>query len=409
MNFTKQAALASLLMMAATPAVWAQDSDSMVSISGFGTLGAVYHELDGAEFRRDVSQPNGAKAYQLSTDTDSMLGLQATVRPSTQFEATLQLISRSTIDSNYLPQVSWAYAKYKPSEGAAVRVGRLGLEMFLQGDSTDIGYANLLVRQPMVFYPRTMDGVDAELTRPLGEGTLRLKAMVGAAVGKLTYTDPYDTGGSHIWGALAEYSKGSWIGRVSSGQLTLNRELSGVQLDALKAGLAMTPNGAAVNSALSMQNRTANYSSLALAYDEGPLQGSASYVRIASQGWQDQQVISTQLGYRIGKFTPYAAYATARTDRSIIATGVPSGLSPMTDALNQGAALAQGSFKNNQSDLALGVRYNISRNASLKLQADRISYQDPGSIIDANLLTTDYASRPTRTMSLLSVALEFAF
>jgi hypothetical protein len=409
MKLIHQAVMAAFFLTTVMPLAVAQDREPLFSVSGFGTLGAVYHERDGAQFRRDVAQPSGAQAYQLSTDVDSMLGVQITAHPTPQFEATLQVLSRNAIERAYLPQVSWAYAKYKPSEGVAIRAGRLGLEMYMQGDSAEIGYANLLMRQPMVFYPRTMDGVDAEYVHPLGDGTLRLKGMAGSMLGKLTYTDLYDAAGSRMWGALAEYAQGSWTGRVSTGKLTLNRELTGVQLDALKTALTMAPNGAAIVSSLSMQNRPLNYTSLALAYDEGPLQGMASYARISTPQWQDQQIFNAQLGYHIGKFTPYVGYAVTRTNKSLIATGIPSGLSPQTDALNLGSDLAQASFKNNQLDLAIGLRYDLSPNASLKFQANRIFYHDPGSITDVNLLTTNYLNRPTRGMSLLSAALEFVF
>lgn len=391
------------------PIAWAQGDESVVSVSGFGTLGAVYHDLDGVEFRRDNSQPSGAKAQQLSLDNDSMLGLQLTARPSAQLEATVQLVSRHAIDG-YSPQVSWAYAKYKPVEGVAIRAGRLGIEMYMQGDSAEIGYANLLVRQPMVFYPRSMDGLDVELVRPLADGTLRLKGMVGSVLGKLlTNGDPYDTKGSKMWGALVEYSQGGWVGRVSTGQLTLKRELSGSQFEALRSALFMAPNGLKIIDTLSMANRPITYTSVALAYDSGPLQSSVSYVRVATPNWQDQLVFSSQVGYRIGKFTPYAAYATTQTDRAIVSTGIPLGLSFATDALNQGSEQAQAALKNNQSDFGLGVRYDISRNTSIKFQADRIRYQDPGSITDPSLLSGDYQSRSTRALSLFSVALEFTF
>jgi hypothetical protein len=395
------------------PVAWAQGDGSVVSISGFGTLGAVYHDLEGVEFRRDISQPSGAKAQQLSLDNDSMLGLQLTARPSAQLEATVQLVSRHAIDG-YSPQVSWAYAKYKPVEGVAIRAGRLGLEMYMQGDSAEIGYANLLVRQPMVFYPRTMDGLDAELVRPLADGTLRLKGMVGSVLGKLLTTgDPYDAEGSKMWGALAEYAQGSWVGRVSTGQLTLKREVSDSQLEALRGALSMTPNGAKIIDTISMENRPITYTSVALAYDSGPLQSVVSYVRASTPNWQDQQVFSSQVGYRIGNFTPYAAYSVTQTDRAIVSTGIPWGLSLATDTLNQGSEQAQAALKNNQSDFGIGVRYDISRNTSIKFQADRILYQDPGSlaggITDNSLLSSDYQSRGNRALSLFSVALEFTF
>jgi hypothetical protein len=391
------------------PVVSAQDGESVVSVSGFGTLGAVYHDLDGVEFRRDISQPDGAKAHQLSLDTDSMLGLQMTARPSAQFEATVQLVSRNAIDVGHRPQVTWAYVKYKPTEDIALRAGRLGVETYMQGDSAAIGYANLLVRQPVIFYPSTYDGMDLELLRPLGAGMVRLKGTAGLLVGKLLSVNTYDSKGSPLWSALAEYAQGAWTGRVSAGKYTLKEEASAPQLDMLKSALSMTPNGAEINAVMSMKNRAINYTSLALAYDSGPLQGRVGLSTIASPGWATLHALHSHIGYRIGKVTPYAAYSRQRANRDTIPTGIPSGLSPATDALNQAAALAQGALKVNQSDFTLGVRYDISRNTSIKFQVDRILYQEPRSITDPSLFLSDYQSRDTRGLTMISLALDFAF
>lgn len=391
------------------PVVWAQDGESVVSVSGFGTFGAVYHDLDGVEFRRDISQPVGVKAHQLSLDTDSMLGLQMTVRPSAQLEATVQLVSRNAIDVGYRPQFTWAYVKYKPTEDVALRAGRLGIETFMQGDSTEIGYANLQVRQPVLFYPRTYDGMDLELLRPLGAGTVRLKGTAGLLVGKLLSVNTYDSKGSPLWSALAEYAQGAWTGRVSAGKYTLKNESSATQLDMLRSALSMTPNGAEINAVMSMKDRALNYTSLILAYDSGPLQGFVGLSQIASPGWATLHALHSFVGYRIGKFTPYAGYSRQTADRDTIATGIPSGLSSATDTLNQAAALAQGALKTNESGLTLGVRYDISRNTSIKFQVDRILYQDPKSIIDPSLFLSDYESRGTRDLRLISLALDFTF
>lgn len=391
------------------PVVWAQDSESVVSVSGFGTLGAVYHDLDGVEFRRDISQPVGAQAHQLSLDTDSMLGLQLIARPSAQFEATVQLVSRNAIDVGHRPQVTWAYVKYKPTEDVALRAGRLGLEMYMQGDSAEIGYANLLVRQPVIFYPSTYDGMDLELLRPLGAGMVRLKGTAGWLVGKLLSVNIYDSKGSPLWSALAEYSQGAWTGRVSAGKYILRNEASAPQLEMLRSALSMTPNGAEINAVMSMKDRAINYTSLALAYDAGPLQGRVGLSTLASPGWATLHALHSLVGYRIGKFTPYAAYSRQRANRDTIATGIPSGLSPATDALNQAAALAQGALKANQSDFTLGVRYDISRNASIKFEVDRILYLEPRSITDPSLFLSDYQSRATRGLRLMSLVLDFTF
>lgn len=393
--------------------VWAsavRADEGNFRLSGFGTLGLVHHNTDGVQFRRDISEPDGAKAGEWSTAQDSMLGVQMTLQPSDRVEATVQMVSRHAIGVDFKPQVTWAYLKATLAEGLDLRAGRLGIDMYLQGDSAEIGYANLLVRQPLIIYPRTFDGLDAEWTHPLAGGTLRLKGQFGNAVGKLSSGgDATDTGGSPGRFLFAEYAWGSWTGRIAKGRLTLKNELSTRDALALFDALALAPNGAAVKNAVSIKNRRIDYVSAALAYDAGPLQVSALAGSISSPNWSTLRAYSIQAGYRLGKLTPYAAYVLQRSGRDTVATGLPWGLSPATDALNQGAAQAQANVKANQSDVAFGVRYDVSRNTALKLQFDRMRYQDPLSIVDPNLLTVPVDRRSYKSLNLLSVTLDFVF
>jgi hypothetical protein len=380
------------------------------SLTGFGTLGAVYHGSDGVEFRRDISEPNGAAAHRWNFSQDSMLGVQASARPSTNVEATLQLVSRNGIGVGYQPQVTWAYVKLKPVEELSLRAGRLGIEMYMEGDSAEIGYANLLVRQPVIFYPRTFDGVDAEWVRPVADGNVRLKAQFGKATGKLmSDAEVQDIQGSRGRTLLAEYSRHGWTGRVSAARLILANEISGANFDALRSGLALAPNGAAIIDTISMKDRPVTVACAALAYDGEPFVVTASLSRTSSPNWADTQEFYTQVGYRLGKMTPYGAYSQHRSNRNFVATGLPWGLSPAIDALNQGAALAQASLKTNQSDWVLGVRIDTSRNTALKLQLDRINYQDPDAIVDPSLSAIPVEQRGFKRLDLFSAALEFVF
>jgi hypothetical protein len=63
----------------------------------------------------------------------------------------------------------------------------------------------------------------------------------------------------------------------------------------------------------------------------------------------------------------------------------------------------------NQSDIALGVRYDFTEKMALKLQVDRIRYKDPESIIDSRLLAESAVNRSSKGVTLLSIALDFAF
>lgn len=352
----------------------------------------------------------GANPGNVSLLSDSMLGVQLAGHPAQALDATLQLVSRQGVDGSFMPEVSWGYLKYKFDEAASVRVGRLNGDLYLQGDSAEIGYANLQVRQPIILYPRYFDGADADVSRPLGEGTVRLKASAGLNRGSLVnWGDPYDCGGSHTVGALAEYTEGGWTVRLSAVNLRLKNETTGAIYNGLVAGLGATPNGAAILDKISMRNRLMEFRSLAASYDQDRWQASGSYSELSTFGWGKRQEIYAVAGYRMDAFTPYLSYAHQRAPRDFIATGIPNGLSPATDALNLGASLAQTGVLVNQSDAALGLRYDFARNMALKFQVDRIRYQDPLAVYDPQILTRAAQTRGFKSLMLYSVALDFVF
>jgi hypothetical protein len=404
-------ALGGLLAVYASSAAAEVSDDSWpeLRLRGFGTLGANYHNDDGVRFRRDISQAGGAKADRISLTQDSMLGLQLSVSPHRQWEITAQAVSRQTTENNFDPQLTWGYLKYKPLEEAALRFGRLGVESYLQGDSAEIGYANLRIRQAIIFYPRTYDGMDAEWLHPLAGGTLRLKGSAGWTQGELISPSAiYDTGGSELLGVVAEYAHSGWTARMAYHHLLMHDEADQLNPGThFKNVLAALPNEAAIFEKLSMKNRAIDVPSFALAYDSGPLQAQASYSILSSAHWSLRHLFYATLGYRVGEFTPYLSYATQRCDRKFIATGIPNGVG--LDALNQAAANAQTTIMNNQSDFALGLRYDFADNMALKFQTDHIRYKEPDNIVDDSLFGQPAESRSTRSLTVFSVALDFVF
>ena len=75
------AAIAATALCATSAAVSAEgapapEADARWSVSGFGTLGAVWHDEGDTQFRRSVDQRRGARANELDFSIDSTLGLQ---------------------------------------------------------------------------------------------------------------------------------------------------------------------------------------------------------------------------------------------------------------------------------------------------------------------------------------------
>lgn len=382
------------------------------SIKGFGTLGAVYHDRAGVNFRRNISQAQGAHAGRPSLAPDSMLGLQLSANWGPRWQGALQLLSQDSLDRSYRPGVAWGYVRFLPQENMAWRAGRLGIELYAQGDGDQIGYASLPVRPPLTFYPRTMDGVDAETTHPLGDGTARFKAAYGRVSGRLQSGgyNPYSLDGSRFAMVMADYAFRSWTWRMGVGQQTTRHESSTPALDEFRnVLLAFAPNGAEIVERSLMRGRRIHYLTASLSYDEGPVQAAANYVSWRSSGWAPQDVLYGHAGYRVGKTTPYVTFQWKKSSRNTLPTGIPQGLSTQTDQLNEGAALVQAASRANMWGLGVGVRQELSPRSALKLQWDHFRYRDPDFIADSALMAQPYASRSVRALNLLSVAWEFVF
>jgi len=388
------------------------DEPPALTLSGFGTLGAVYNDnRDGTGFRRDVIVSSGAPARRWSFGQDSKLGVQADLRHDDTLGATLQVISRNRYDTGYTPELTWAFVKWMPRPDLTLRAGRLGVEFYILGDTTEIGYANLGL--PTTQYPISADGVDAEWMTPMGAGTLRLKGQLTRLRGKMRmYAEqPGDADGTRVADLHLEYAQGPWLGRVTAGRLTVHVGPLDPSVQALYDALASpaVPRGAEIRDLLTLEGRVQSYVGAGLGYDSGSLRFLGYAGTLSSPGWADVHLLKAQAGYRIGEFTPYAGYLRQWTGRGLIETGIPMGFSAATDTLNQAALAAQAAVKANQTIATLGLRYELSRNTALKFQVDSVRYQDSPNVVDPSLLTTDVAGRGFKSMTIYSTALEFVF
>ena len=120
--------IASLLALPLCASV-AQAQENVVKISGFGTAAATYADEDRAEFARP-NQASGS-AGDFRTGIDSNLGLQADYTVNDWLSLTAQGLVRKDAEEGYGAELSWAFAKFRISDELSVRVGRVGLPIFM--------------------------------------------------------------------------------------------------------------------------------------------------------------------------------------------------------------------------------------------------------------------------------------
>ncbi|MFZ6846349.1 porin [Undibacterium sp. RuTC16W] len=405
-------------LLAVSLPAFAEDGDKpSFSLSGFGTLGAVYNSNRQADFIRDLLQPEGVGyTRKLDFGVDSLLGLQLTAAPLDNLDATLQVVSRRS-QTGFNPEITWAFARYTPNDNIQFRAGRLGFDVYLLADSRNVAYSYLWVRPPVDYFGSIIvsyiDGTDLVLKYPLGNGVARIKTFAGKAREKSSTGGPdeyFSLNGSDVLGAHLEYQTQSWSYRLGYSQLRFKNEFPGLPalINGLRdpAILALSPQAGKVANEIGFQDKTIKYYSAGLAYDEGPLQAQfmLSSTKSDTLGFPGYAAGYATVGYRTGKWTHYATYSEARplhrdSDGS---TGLPAGVNPYVDAIIAGSYNVAHSSLNEQTTISLGMRYDLTDKADLKIQLDHINNKQ-------RLLVRNQQPGWDGKATLLSVSVNFIF
>ena len=386
-----------------TPVAQAQDSTaagwSAVSLHGFGTLGFTRGDDDNAELVRDLSQPNGAGTH-WATKVDSLLGVQANIHFSTATEGVVQLVSRYHADSSYRPEVTWAFVRHDFSPDFSLRVGRLGTEFYMLGDSRLVGYSNLSVRPPPDFYGSLVlsyiDGLDVIMTRPVASGLLKGKLFAGQSPESTPYAPGilWDLKGSQLVGGYLDYIRGPWQFRLSHAQVRFEQE---APFDELLQGSLPQPYLSQVP-AMAMAGQSARFSSLGLVFDQGPInvQFMLNQIRHDSAAYTSTKAAYVMAAYRLGAVTPYLGVSRSVSDAAVL-TGNPA-FYPVTASLVAHSVTDQHTY-------TAGARWDVQKDMALKAQVDWVR-GTPASVF---LLKDVQTGSWDGNLTAVSLTLDFVF
>lgn len=400
---------ASALIVACAPA-HAEDDVPRLRLSGFGTLGATYHGSDGLEYRRSLDQAGGSRGGHLEFGVDSIIGAQINARLSDQFDAVLQAVSGRRPDNTWDPDISWAFLRFSPDESLQLRVGRVGTEPQLNGDSRLIGYSYLPVRlSPELFgtAPQDhLDGFDIAYRHPVGDWLLSVKGFAGYqtvhvnSAGRNVRVPSNDVAGL-IFGAMFDDVQVRFVTGVAH---TKNNGDAQAIVDGLRA--TGMPQAVAAARRLDNSDRLVRFGAADIGYEHGPLR------LIGSVFWQtvpddaallvDTRSAALVAGYRVNAFTPYFTAGRATTSGVTFATGLPAG--PALTPLDQAATGAVNGAQFSQRSFGLGVRWDFATDRALKLQVDRVHVGQSPLVRD-----TRAAPQDAIALTLVSATLDFVF
>jgi hypothetical protein len=400
-------ALVGLLLIC--PRAWASDvvdwEKPGFSLHGFGTLGiSRTDQNDRAEYVRDLSQARGAGAN-WTGKVDSLLGIQANYRFGPRTEAVVQAVTREHGEDPYDPELTWAFLRHEVLPEIALRVGRLGTEFYMLGDSRLVGFSNISVRPPPDFYGSLVfsyiDGLDLSGTWPVAQGLLNGKLFAGRSPERAPFSPglEWNQRGTLLAGGFLDFRRNDWQFRISHAGVRFNHETpTDLLLQQLGDPLSGVPYLTLVPE-MAMQDRWARFSSIGLVYDSGPLNLQLMLNRIAqdSPAYADSRAGYLLASYRLGKLTPYVGYSRSLTSRDPL----PSSPIPGVDAITL-ALVAQSHM--DQFTTTLGGRWDLARNLALKAQVDWIRGEP-----DSLFLFKHVRPGWDGDMTVYSLALDFVF
>ena len=380
-----------------------------VSFSGFGTVGVVHSSERNADFTYSAVKPRGAGfSRDWSPEVDSQIAAQVSASFTPALTAVVQVIAEQNYDHTYQPHVEWANIKYQFTPDFSVRAGRIVLPLFMAADSRKIGYANPWVRPPAEVYSlvpiSTSDGLDASYRLQLGAATNSIQVTVGREDKRF----PGVTAKAReLMTVVNTIEHGYSTLRLSYGRARITISDFDPLFDAFRQ---FGPEGTALADKYNVNDRLMAFIGVGAGFDPGPWFVLGEWSQVDGKsifGRKSAWYIGG--GYRLGKLTPYAAYAAAKADNlsdpGLALSNLPPYLAGPAIGLNAGLnELLR--VKIVQDTLTVGARWDFVRNAALKVQFDHTRI---GAGSTGGLRNLQPGFRPGGSLNVISATIDFVF
>jgi hypothetical protein len=283
------------------------------------------------------------------------------------------------------------------------------LPAFLTSDYRRVGYANTWVRPPIEVYSHSPgtnnDGIDIRYRQHLGRATNTVQLAYGINDSK----NPQGGVGEarDNWAFSNTTEIGSFTARVTYQKTRLTMERFN---DFFEKFRLFGPQGAAIADKYGTINKPLTFWAAGLSYDNEDWIAMAEYGRVNlhnvlgdNLGWY------ATVGRRVGKFTPYATYASEwrsspTSDPGLSLAGLPPGFAGFAAGLNAGlnAILSSGV----QKTVSIGGRWDFRKDVALKVQYD-LTRNGTGSY--GALTNVQPGLQPGSSYKVFSAAVDFVF
>jgi len=368
------------------PNAYALDLGHDVTIKGFGTAGFVYNDNNQADFvANNYLNPRGAgRTENISAVVDSKLGMQMDWQATQQLSFTGQALSKQDPYNSWVPELQWAFAKFKIIPNLDIRAGRIRPAVYLLSDTLDVNYANPWVRPPVEFYSQNpfthMEGVDFLYRLQTGSVNWLIQPYYGNS--QISLNQNMSLTAKNLVGAniVATINDFTLRAGYTYSNITVNvpafesQARPGLQSLCHDLGELSDPVACTQLAALDPTNKATSFSSVGASWDNG------NYFMSGEFGYRTSTSLipETLSGYvsggaRFGKFTPYATYSQVYNASPTSFSGSSLYFGPDIGYPTNQIVTGVLSFNPmDQNTKTLGLRYEAFTNIALKLQWDRI-------------------------------------
>jgi hypothetical protein len=407
-----------LLSLFSLPNAYALDLGHDVTIKGFGTAGLVYSDNNQADFvaNRYLNPRGAGRTENISGVVDSKLGMQMDWQATSRLSFTGQAVSKQDPSNSWVPELQWAFAKFKIIPNLDIRAGRIRPAVYMLSDTLDVNYANPWVRPPVEFYSQApfthMEGVDLLYRLQTGPVNWLLQPFYGNSDTESTYNKTLyarNVAGANIVATISDFSLRAGYSYTSLTAYV--PEFESVARPSLKSLCPADPVACTQLAALDISNKATSFSSIGASWDNGSYFLSGEFGYRSSTSFLNESLSGyISAGGRFGKFTPYATYSQVA---NISDTKFSGGSGPYGAYTNQ---IVTGVLTNNSMDQntkTLGLRYELFTNIALKAQWDRIdtSTKNGQANTGRGILeywTTDFKNNGN-SINLFSTSVDFIF
>jgi len=378
-----------LALPLAVSTAYAQDGTGFpaVKVSGFGSAAVTYSDNGHAEFVR----PNQAagSSRDLRAGIDSNLGVQADMPVNSWLSFTGQVLVRQDAEQHFGAELAWAFAKARINDELSLRVGRVGLPVFMISDYRNVGYANTLLRPPAELYSQvpmnSLDGVDVTWQHGFGDTTVTSQLAVGVTktpLSETTHVRGKDIVALNITAEHGPFTLRAGHARTKmsvTGNASLNTLVGGLRAAGTGYGL---PQLNALAGEIEAVDKKGVFNSLGLSMDWNNIVLQSEFAKRKNESYiNDTTAWYMMGGYRMGKFLPYVSHARLKIDSAIVNTvpaacpaGYPAACTPTMQQLGAGVRRLPntGVGQGEQSTNSFGFRWDFASSVALKAQLDRV-------------------------------------